>query len=107
MSPVNSRAKGKAGELEFIRLHLAEHWPEAKRNLDQFGDDTRDVIGVAGCHFQLKRTERLRVWDAIQQAETEAAEHDIPIVAFRRNRGKWYCIIEASELIPLLRMRED
>jgi len=29
-----------------------------------------------------------------------------PIVAFRRNRSAWYCIIEADELVALLRLRE-
>ena len=106
MSPINSRAKGKRGEIEFIKAHLLEHWPQACRNLDQFGDSKEDVLNVAGCHWQVKRTESLKLWAAIQQAETEAREHDLPIVAFRRNRSKWYCVIEASELIPLLRLRE-
>lgn len=106
MSPVNSRRKGKDGENEFIRLHLVEHWPGAKRNLDQFGDDKRDCVEVAGVHFQVKRTENLKLWQAIEQAETEADPHDLPVVAFRRNRSKWYCALDASELVALLKLRE-
>lgn len=103
---LNSRRKGKRGELEFIERHLAEHWPEACRNLDQYGDDKRDVAKVAGCHWQIKRTEQLKLWAAIKQAHDEAAATDLPIVAFRRNRSPWYCVIEADELVALLRMRE-
>lgn len=107
MSPINSRSKGKRGELEFIQRHLLPFWPGAKRNLDQFGEDKRDCLEVAGVHWQIKRTESLQVWKAIEQAETEAAEHDLPVVAFRRNRSKWYCIVEADEMVALLRMREQ
>lgn len=107
MSPVNSRRKGKRGELEFIQRHLIPFWPDAKRNLDQFGDDKRDCLEVGGVHWQIKRTENLKLWKAIEQAETEAAEHDLPVVAFRRNHSKWYCIVEADEMVALLRLREQ
>jgi hypothetical protein len=106
MSPINSRRKGARGELEFIDLHLIEHWPEAKRNLDQFKDDKRDCLEVAGCHFQIKRVEKLNFWKGFAQAKTEAAEHDIPILAARRNYSPWLCTLEADELIPLLRLRD-
>ena len=103
---INSRAKGKKGEQEFINEHLIPYWPEAKRNIDQFGDDKRDCLNVAGVHWQIKRTEHLELWKAINQAETEAAPTDLPVVAFRRNRSKWMCIVDAEELVALLRLRE-
>jgi hypothetical protein len=103
---LNSRAKGARGELEFIQLHLAPYWPQACRNLDQYGPHKQDCLNVAGCHFQIKRTERLDLWKAIRQAETEAAPTDLPIVAFRRNRSRWMCALGADELIALLRLRE-
>jgi hypothetical protein len=28
-------------------------------------------------------------------------------VAFRRSRSPWYCVIEADELVALLRLRES
>jgi hypothetical protein len=103
---MNSRRKGKRGELEFIQCHLAPYWPSAKRNLDQFGDDKRDCVEVAGVHWQIKRVEKLNIWAALDQATGEAAAHDTPVVAFRRNRSRWFCALEADELIPLLRLRE-
>lgn len=106
MSPINSRAKGKRGELEFIQRHLIDAWPEAKRNLDQFGADKRDVIEVAGISWQIKRVEALNFWKGFAQAKTEAAEHDIPILAARRNLSPWLCTLEANELIPMLRLRD-
>lgn len=106
MSPINSRRKGKRGELDFIQTHLLAHWPEAKRNLDQQGDDKRDCVEVAGIHFQIKRVEKLNIWAALEQAITEAKPHDVPVVAFRRNRSPWFGALEMDELIPLLRLRE-
>lgn len=107
MSPLNSRAKGKRGELDFIQTYLLPFWPEAKRNLDQFQDDKRDCINVAGVHWQIKRVEKLNVWAAMDQAQSEAKwPHDLPVVAHRRNRSPWLCTLEASEFIPLLRLRE-
>ena len=107
MSPINSRAKGKRGEQDFINRILRPFWPEARRNVDQFVADKRDVLAVNGVHFQVKRTETLRIWEALAQASNEAAEHDLPVVAFKRNGGQWYCALEADELVALLRLREE
>jgi hypothetical protein len=103
---VDSRGKGARGEREFIAVHLAPYWPEAKRNLDQFGDDKRDAINCAGAHWQIKRTEKLALWAAIAQAETEATAGAVPIVAFRRNRSPWYCALRAEYMTALLAWRE-
>jgi len=99
---MNSRAKGARGEREFIARYLTPFWPEAKRNLDQFSDDKRDVAKVAGVHFQIKRTERLELWAAIRQAEQEAMGSDVPVVAFRRNRSGWYCVLDAGTFVATL-----
>jgi hypothetical protein len=104
---INSRSKGKRGELEFINRHLRPFWPNACRNIDQFGDQKQDCLNVAGVHWQIKRTERFEFWKAVEQATSEAASTDVPIVAVRRNRSKWYCVIEADELVDLLRFREQ
>jgi hypothetical protein len=106
MSPINSRAKGKRAEQAFINRHLREHWPEAARNIDQCRDDKRDVVAVKGVHFQIKAVEALNIWKALAQAEGEARDLDLPVVAFKRNRSEWYCALPADELIALLRLRE-
>jgi hypothetical protein len=99
---LNARAKGARGEREFITRYLVPFWPEAKRNLDQFGDDKRDCLQVAGVHFQIKRTERLELWAAIRQAEQEAIGADVPVVAFRRNRSGWYVCVDAGTFVATL-----
>lgn len=106
MSPVNGRRKGKTGELEVMAI-LREHWPEARRNLEQHTDDKRDALGVNGVHFQIRRKESLRLWEALRDTAEEAAEHDLPVLVFRRNRSKWYAALELDELVALLRLRES
>lgn len=105
MSPINSRRKGRQAEIEVAKL-LSSYWPAALRNLDQFGDDKRDIDGVPGCHIQVKRTETLKIWAAIKQAEDEAKPGDMPIVAFRRNRSGWYAALPLDELAALIHFRE-
>lgn len=105
MSPINSRAKGKRAELQLCRI-LSATWPEAGRNLDQFGDRKMDVINTPGVHWQCKHVEKLNIWAALHQATSEAASTDVPVVAFKRNYSGWYAALELEELIALLRLRE-
>jgi hypothetical protein len=51
--------------------------------------------------------ESLNIWRALDQAITEAASTDIPVVAFKRNRSPWFAALELDELIPLLRLKEQ
>lgn len=106
MSPINSRSKGKRAELALCRI-LSETWPEAGRNLDQFGDKKMDVINTPGTHWQCKHVEKLNIWAALEQAITEASSTDLPVVAFKRNRSAWYGALELDELISLIRLRES
>ena len=43
---LNSRAKGARAEREFIQQYLRPHWPEACRNLDQYGPTRHDCLNV-------------------------------------------------------------
>lgn len=104
---INSRRKGARGENEFIKRFLVPYWPEACRNLDQYGPKKNDCLNAAGAHWQIKRAERADIWSWIRQADEEAAPTEVPIVAFRRNRSDWYCVIPADELVALLRLRES
>lgn len=105
MSPLNSRAKGKRAELQLCRI-LTQTWPEAGRNLDQYGNRKMDVINTPGVHWQCKHVERLNIWAALEQALSESAPSDLPVVAFKRNRSPWYGALELDELIALLRLKE-
>lgn len=98
---VNSRSKGKRGELEWARMLRALGFDGARRG-QQFkgGPDSPDVVdGIPGTHAEVKRTESFRLWDALHQAAAEANEGDVPYVAHKRNRSQWVVIVNAVDLI--------
>jgi len=96
----NSRSKGSRGEREwrdFLRDHL--HCPEARRGQQYSGSpDSPDVVGgIPGTHVEVKRVERLRLSEAVQQAVTDCGEEEVPYVAHRKNREPWLITIRAAD----------
>jgi len=87
-----SRRKGANGERELTTL-LRErlgNLPGLCRNLDQVRDGGCD-IRLPGYAIEVKRAERfLSAW--IAQAEAQAGS-DVPVVAWRRNGGRWRCLL--------------
>lgn len=97
---VSSRAKGQRGEREwggFLREHLA--CPDAIRGQQhRGGPDAPDVLnGIPGTHSEVKRTEALRLWDALDQAVSDAGEA-VPYVAHRPNRRDWIVVVRAADI---------
>lgn len=101
-----SRRKGAGAELEVTRLLRDAGWPHARRVFDSGSSGGGDVQGPPGVVFEVKRTERLKIWEAIEQAEAGATNRELPVVAFRRNRSGWYAALPLDELLALLRLRE-
>ena len=103
---MNSRAKGARGEREF-RDWLIERGHAARRG-QQFagGHDSPDVITDLDDHWhvEVKRTEALRLHDAIDQAVTDAAPGRTPVVMFRTNRKPWLAILRAEDLLRLVEL---
>jgi len=102
--PVNSRAKGARGELEFSAF-LREHGFAARRG-QQFsgGGDSPDVVSdVPGVHFEIKRTESLSLWPAMDQARRDAAAGKVPVVCHRPSRRKWIAILDAEDFLNIMK----
>lgn len=96
----NSRAKGCRGEREwrdFLREHL--NCPDARRGQQYAGGpDSPDVVGgIPGTHPEVKRTEKLSLYPAMEQAISDA-DGTIPYVAHKRNRQDWLVIVRADDL---------
>ena len=103
-----SRQKGKRGERECAAelgqlLGLAEG---AARRGVQFagGPDSPDVVldGVA-IHVEAKRTERLSLYAAVEQATQDAPAGSVPIVWHRANGRDSVVIVATSRLADLAR----
>jgi hypothetical protein len=102
---VNSRNKGKVGEREAAAELGSLLGVAARRGVQyQGGPDSPDVVldGVA-IHVEAKRTERLLLWAAVEQARSDARAGAVPIVWHRANRRDSVVIVETSRLVELAR----
>lgn len=100
-----SREKGKRGERE-CRDELIEVFGgavKARRGCQfQGGPDSPDVVleGVP-IHVEAKRTERLALWPAMEQAAGDAPTGSVPIVWHKPNRRESVVIVETARLYDL------
>ena len=102
----NSKAKGKRGELE-LKDKLSEIFSSPCRRGQQYsGIGGADVVGLKGIHIECKRTESLRLYDAMAQAENDAPDGDVPIVCHRRNNEEWVAIVALEDLPALAKAIE-
>lgn len=87
---VNSKRKGKEGELELSKLLRAYGFPGCRRSQQYCGiSGDADVIGLPGIHIECKRVEKLDLEKALVQSETEAKKGEIPVVMHRVSRKPW------------------
>lgn len=102
-----SRNKGKSGERELARLLSAEGFIASRGVQYRGGTDSPDVVCpcLPGIHFEVKRTERLRLYDALAQASRDAGDK-LPVVAHRANASPWVAILELTDLLAVLRASE-
>lgn len=59
-------------------------------------DDER--VNVPGLHIECKRVERLNLYEALKQSESDAREGEIPVVCHRRNRDSWIISFRLDKL---------
>ena len=105
MGKINSRRKGAAGEREFANL-LRSHGIHARRG-QQFsgGPESPDVVAdLPGFHFEVKRTERLNLYDAMAQAIGDMKKGDIPVVAHRKNNEEWVVVLPAEDFMEMAKV---
>ncbi|TWT57217.1 hypothetical protein KOR42_05750 [Thalassoglobus neptunius] len=100
----NGNQKGKAGERELSKELNSLLGTECRRGQQYNGVDGHDVVGIEGVHVECKRVERLNVGDAIEQAERDADEGEIPSVFHRKNRKPWLVTIRLCDLIKFCRV---
>lgn len=106
---VNSKRKGKTGELELARK-IREHGYDVRRSVQYNGkeeDGQADLLGLSGIHIECKRTERLNIYDAVNQAKRDSSGKDqIPVVFHRKNNCEWLAIMPLDDFMNLYRAYE-
>lgn len=99
------RRKGAVAELEIVRL-LKERGLKAQRTAPlqaAGGVNDADVLGVEGCHLEIKRQERVSIDAWCAQAELAANPTDIPCVVWRRSRQPWRVALPLEDYLDLVK----
>ena len=94
MTGKGSRDKGARGELELVHL-LTDLGFKGLRRGNVFAGDA-DVVGLFPFHIEVKRVEKLNLWNAVQQSIAEMHKKKdgvIPVVFHRKNKQKWLMTI--------------
>ena len=103
-----SRTKGKVGEREWAQYLKDRGFKNARRG-QQFkgGQESPDVVGVTGVHFEVKRSETFSPYAALNQADTERKPSETPVVAHRKNGKDWIVVMKAEDFVLLLRRTHE
>jgi hypothetical protein len=97
-----SKRKGKSAENEAAKLLSDAGFP-ARRGQQFCGSpDSPDVVCESlGFHIEVKRCEKLSLYKALEQAQSDAG--DKPAVVFhRRNRKLWVVILDAEDFLKIV-----
>lgn len=97
-----SRNKGKRGEREAAAEIRRIFRTEASRGRQFAGtDDSPDIrTAIPKVHFEVKRAESFRLYDALAQAASDAGEN-IPVVLHKQNRQPWVAVVRLDDLPQL------
>lgn len=97
---INSRQKGKAGELEACQM-LRDLFGWVAGRTQQFcgraGDDDIRVAQTPSLFWEIKREEHLSVHKAMQRASEDAGRR-CPVLMHRKNRSEWLLTIRLADL---------
>ncbi len=103
---MNSKQKGKRGELEAARL-LREYGYDARRGVQyKGGKDSPDVVGLPYCHLEIKRVEKLNIHEAIEQAKRDKGPDELSVVMHRKNNCEWLVTMPFTDWIRIFREYE-
>lgn len=98
---MNSRRKGKEGELELSKI-LRGYGYETRRGQQYAGaNGDADVIGLPGVHIECKRVEQLNLNKAMEQAVRDARDGEVPTVFHRRNRQPWFVTLRLEDFMAM------
>lgn len=98
---INSREKGKRGE-RLVAKKLKEFGYDARRGQQFAGiNGDADVVGLPRVHVEVKFTERLNIWKALDQSKRDAREDEMPTVFFKKNKSDVYVAMPLEEFMEM------
>ena len=106
---INSKDKGRRGERELAKK-LKEYGFDCRRGQQYSGIEGEDVVGLDGIHIEVKRVERLNIYDAVDQAKRDSDFEDLPFdwpklpaVFHRKNHCEWLVTMPLTAWIEIYR----
>lgn len=102
---INSKQKGKRGELELAHFLTDAGYPARRGQQFKGGEDSPDIIcdSLEEFNIECKRTERLQLYKAMKQSEDDCGDTQKPIVFHRQNKQDWIVILKASDFLELVK----
>lgn len=103
-----STRKGANGEREVMAIMRDHGYPVERGGTQSFGQRP-DLYGLDGVHLEIKRSERAKIWEWMQQSQKDAQRFGdgVPTVIFRRSRSKWLICMELSDFLTFYQAAES
>lgn len=105
---MNSRNKGKRGEIELAHELASLGYPCRRGQQFSGKNGDADVVGLPGIHLEVKRVEQLNIEKAMQQSRDDGFAESlkdgrplIPVVMHRRNRKKWLVTLDLDDFMEM------
>jgi len=102
-----SKRKGASGERELAGI-LRDLWGVEARRGQQFCGSNGDpdvVTSIEKIHIEVKRTETLSLYKAMDQAKSDSKGR-IPLLMHRRNGQPWLCVLELDKVLEFVKIME-
>lgn len=103
MIMINSKIKGKVGELTLVH-ELNDRGYNVERTAQYNGksaDSEADLRGLNGIHIECKVRERHNVYDYINQVDRDKKDNELGCVFMKSNRKKWLVMMDLDDWIKL------
>jgi len=109
---INSKDKGKRGERLFRdELNAAGFIGSARCGQQGQGGgiDNPDVLCpmLPDWHWEIKFTQKLQLYKAMEQAVTDSAGKRKPVVASKRKGEEWLVTMKAKDFLEILKQKQD
>ena len=103
---MNSRAKGKRGEIELAKVLRLYGYDAHRGQQYKGGSDSPDVTGIPGYHIEVKRVERLNLDAAMEQSIHDAGT-DKPLVIHRKNGKLWKVTMLLEDFLEVIKNHDE
>lgn len=101
---MNSREKGKRGELELAHTLTDFGFPARRGQQFQGGADSPDIVceDLSAFHIECKRVEVGNPYRWLKQAQRDAGDGKTPIVMHRKSNEEWVVVLALGDFLKLV-----